>query len=87
MADPEELVTVYRAADTTEGHLVANLLDEEGIAAKVTDENVPLPGLDIMGPEILVHRRDQAKALEIIAAYEEQIIDRVEHEEEDEEDE
>ncbi len=87
MPDPEELVTIYRAANPTEAHLVANLLDEEGIEARVTEENEPLMGLDIAGPELLVHLKDKARALKIIAEYDEKQIERVENKTADDDDE
>ncbi|HEX3870700.1 MAG TPA: DUF2007 domain-containing protein [Pirellulales bacterium] len=87
MSDPEALVTVYRAANPTEAHLVKNILDEEGVEASVIEENEPLMGLDFTGPEILVHRKDQDRAEKIIAQYEEMQIERVESGEDEEEEE
>jgi hypothetical protein len=78
MADPEEVITVYRAENVTEAHLMRNILEAEGIQARVSDEAEPLAGLDITGPEVLVHVRDQDRAEKAIAQYEELQIQRSE---------
>jgi hypothetical protein len=76
MADPEEVVTVYQAENVTEAHLMRNILEAEGIQAHVSDEAEPLAGLDITGPEVLVHIRDLDRAKKAIARYEELQIQR-----------
>jgi hypothetical protein len=76
MADPEEVITVYQAENVTEAHLMRNILEAEGIQAHVSDEAEPLAGLDITGPEVLIHVRDQDRAEKVIARYEELQIQR-----------
>lgn len=76
MPDPEQVVTVYQAENVTEAHLIRNILEAEGIQARVSDEAEPLAGLDITGPEVLVHLRDQDRAENAIARYEELQIER-----------
>ena len=44
MEDPQDLVSVYQAANTTEAYFVRNLLVDAGIAAEVSEENEPLAG-------------------------------------------
>lgn len=82
--DPKELVSVYKAANPTEAHLVMNLLLDEGIEAFVSEENEPLAGLPIAAPDVLVSRADQARAQAIIDDYDDKQIERAEHESEDE---
>lgn len=77
MSDQDHLVSVYKAANVTEAHLVLNLLLEEGIQAAVSEENEPLAGLPIVPPDILVHQRDLSRAQEIVAAYQEEQFERV----------
>jgi len=74
MADPMDAVTVYRAANITEAHFVKNLLLEEEIEAEVAEENEPLAGLPITPPDVMVRRADEARALGIIKAYEDEQI-------------
>ena len=78
MTDPEELISIYRATHLTEAHLIKNLLLEDEIDATVGEENEPLAGLTIVQSDVLVHRKDEARARAIIAVYEEQQIARAE---------
>jgi hypothetical protein len=78
MSDPEDLVSIYRAGNVTEAYLIKNLMADEGIEAQVTEENEPLAGLSITPPDVLVHRRDQQRAEQFVADYEERLIERVE---------
>ncbi|HWB00267.1 MAG TPA: DUF2007 domain-containing protein [Pirellulales bacterium] len=86
MADPEELVTIYRAGSEAEGQLLRDLLADEGIDASIADENSVLAGLQISGADVYVHRRDQARAMELVADFERRQIERVEGEEDEDED-
>src|SRR5262249_22593818 len=76
--DPQDLISIYRAANVTEAHLVKNLLLDADIDARVAEENEPLAGLSIAAPDVLVHRRDQARATTVIQQYEAKQIERVE---------
>jgi hypothetical protein len=81
LSDPKDLVSVYKAANVTEAHLVMNLLLDEGIDANVSEENEPLAGLTIAAPDVLVRREDEARAQAIIDDYDDQQIERAEKEE------
>jgi hypothetical protein len=81
LSDPKDLVSVYKAANVTEAHLVMNLLLDEGIDANVSEENEPLAGLSIAAPDVLVRREDEARAQAIIDDYDDQQIERAEKEE------
>lgn len=78
MSDPEELVSIYQAANVTEAHLVKNLVEQAGIEACVSEENEPFAGLSITAPDVLVHRRDFKQAESIIEQYEERQVARME---------
>jgi hypothetical protein len=78
MSDPEDLVSIYQAANVTEAHLVKNLVLDAGIRAVVSEENEPLAGLSIAAPHVLVHQRDFIRAEQIIEQYEERQVARVE---------
>ncbi len=82
--DPKELVSVYKAANPTEAHLVMNLLLDEGIEAFVSEENEPLAGLPIAAPDVLVARQSEVRAQEIIDAYGDKQIERADQEANDE---
>lgn len=83
MSDPQELVSVYQAANSIEANLVKNLLADEGIEAAVSDENAPLAGLDITPPDVLVRAADEQRARAFIADYEEKLIEEAESGESD----
>jgi Putative prokaryotic signal transducing protein len=70
MEDPQDLVSVYQAANMTEAYFVHNLLVDEGIAAEVTEENEPFAGLPIVPPDVLVKQSDEVRARAIVAEYE-----------------
>jgi len=78
MADPNDLVSIYKAANVTEAHLVKNLMLNEGIDACVSEENEPFAGLSITAPDVLVRRSDFTKAESIIEQYEERQVARME---------
>lgn len=84
--DPKELVSVYQGANTTEAHLVMNLLLDEGIEAFVSEANEPLAGLTIVAPDVLVARENEVRAREIIDDYDDKQIERAESESGDDED-
>ena len=71
MSNPDELFAIYEAANVTEAHFVKNLLIDEGIEAKVTEEDVPLP-LPITPTHVLIFRRDEERARAIIDEYDEE---------------
>ena len=85
--DPKELVSVYKGANTTEAHLVMNLLLDDGIEAFVSEENEPLAGLTIAAPDVLVPRESEVRARQIIDDYDDRQIERAENEASDEEEE
>jgi hypothetical protein len=65
------LVEVYRAENAIAAHLIANALDDAGIAARVTDESVTMlrsGGLSPWwsSPRILVAEADAAKAAAVL---------------------
>lgn len=78
MEDPEDLISVYQAANAAEAHLVKNLLADSDIDSSVSEENEPLAGLPMVPPDVLVRRRDVERAEAIIAEYEEHQIERAE---------
>lgn len=67
--DPADLVSVYKAANVTDAHLVKNLIIDAGIEAFVSEENEPLAGLTITAPDVLVARKEEARAREIVANF------------------
>ena len=69
--DPNDLVTVYKAENSTEAHLVKNLLADEGIEAAVAEEHEQIT-LNITPTEILVRRSDEARARIVIEEYDEE---------------
>ena len=71
MDNPDDLITIYEAENGTEAHLVKNHLIDEGIEAAVTGDHDPL-ALSITSPEVLVHRRDEARARELVDKYDEE---------------
>jgi len=77
MTEPEELVSIYKAANVTEAHLVKNIMLQAGIEARVTEEYDPLAGLNIGAPDVLVHRRDFKQAESVIDQYEERQVARM----------
>ena len=64
MSKPQDLVSVYRAANVTEAHFVKNLLAEENIPAYATEDADPLPGLQIDPPEVFVVKLSNSVTLE-----------------------
>jgi hypothetical protein len=70
MHDPEELVTIYKAANAAQAYIIRNALESEGIACQVAETNEPLAGLSIVEPDVMVKVRDQARAEQIIADWE-----------------
>jgi rubrerythrin len=78
MSDPDDLISVYRAAEVVEAHLVKDLLIDEEIDAVVSEENEPLAGLPIVPADVLVRRRDLARAQALVAEYDRRKIERAE---------
>lgn len=76
MADPQNLVSIYRAGNVTEAYLVKNLLENENIDAHVAEEFEPFAGVGFDPPEILIRQEDEARARPIVDAYEQQQIAR-----------
>lgn len=76
MSDPKELISVYKAANVTEAHLVKNLMLDAGIEAFVSEENEPLSGLSIAAPDVLVSLGDEVQARKIIESYDDEQIRR-----------
>jgi hypothetical protein len=69
--DPDEVITVYTAANPLEAHFVKNLLLDSDIRATVAEDHEPLAGLSIVPPDVMVRRGDAASAEAVIAEYEE----------------
>jgi Putative prokaryotic signal transducing protein len=67
--DPLDAVSVFKALNVAEAHLVKDLLLQEGIEATVTDEHEPLAGLSIVPPDVMVRIEDEPHAREIVADY------------------
>ncbi len=78
MDDPQDLVSIYRAANPTEAHFLMNLLLDEDIDAQVSEENEPFAGLPIVPPDVLVRKADEARARSIVAEYQREQVDRAE---------
>lgn len=68
MTDPEDLVSVYQGANTTDAYIIRNALEAEGITCQVTEPNEPFAGLPITAPDVLVRVADEARARAIIEA-------------------
>ena len=79
MDDPQDLISVYQAANMTEAYLVKNLLGDEGIEAQVSEENEPFAGLPIVPPDVLVKKMDEGRARAIVAQYEKEQEERRHH--------
>ncbi len=71
MSDPNELISVYEAANVTEAHFVKNMLIDEGIEASVSEENEPL-ALPIAAPDVLIFAAKTKRARAIIDKYDEE---------------
>jgi hypothetical protein len=78
MSDPQDLVSIYKAAHSIEANLVKNLLADEGIQAVVTEENEPLAGLEITPPDVMVRVADEERARAFIEDYEDKQIEKAE---------
>ena len=78
MSDPQDLVSIYRAANSIEANLFKNLLADEGIEAVVTEQNEPLAGLEITPPDVLVRSADVERATAFVTVYEEKLIEQAE---------
>src|SRR5271170_2912315 len=78
MEDPQDLISVYQAANTAEAYFVHNLLVDAGIAAEVSEENEPFAGLPVVAPDVLVRMADEKAARAIVAIYEKEQEDRAE---------
>jgi putative signal transducing protein len=68
LIDPNELISVYQAENSTEAHLVKNLLLDEGIDATVSEANEVIT-LSIVPAHVLVRRADEDRARAVVAEY------------------
>lgn len=68
MLDPDELISVYEAANGTEAYFVKNLLVEEGIGATVTEANEAIT-LSIVPPHVMVCRKDEDRARALVEKF------------------
>ena len=75
MTDSRDLVCVYNATNPSKAELVRNLLEADGIRAVTADTHNPFPGLSIMPSEVFVERSNEAAALAVIAAAEQNHVE------------
>lgn len=68
MSNPDELIPIYEGSNVTEAHFVKNMLVNEGIDAKVTEQDDPL-ALPISPSHVLIFRRDEDRARAVIDRY------------------
>lgn len=75
MEAKEDIVVVHKARSRGEAEIVRALLEEAGIPAMISDQNSPLPAIDLTpldgeytptGCEVLVAAKDEKDAREII---------------------
>ena len=78
MEDPQDLVSIYRAANPADAHFVMNLLLDEDIDAQVSEENEPFAGLPIVPPDVLVRKADEARARLIVDGFQREQVARAE---------
>jgi len=69
MQSAEDLVTVYHAANAAEAHMVCSLLEGDDIVARVVDGQEPFAGIAAIAASVIVHRRDEARALQAVNEY------------------
>jgi putative signal transducing protein len=69
METPDDLVSVYGAASVPEAHLIKNVLEAEGISARVS-EVTAYPAEFFVEPDVWVRRADESRAQSVLADYE-----------------
>lgn len=71
-SDAEDIVEVYSAADLGEAYFLRDRLEEAGIAARVVGDTLTgmIPLGEETAPRVWVFRRDETRAREFIAEYE-----------------
>jgi rubrerythrin len=78
LSDPEDLITIYKAANSAEAYFIKNLLMDAGIEATVAEEYDPLALPAVSPTEVLIRQQDEARAKPIIDSFEEEQIRRAE---------
>jgi rubrerythrin len=78
LSDPDELITIYKAANSPEAYFIKNLLMDAGIEATVAEENDPLSLPAVSPTEVLIRQQDEARAQPIIDDFENEQIRRAE---------
>jgi hypothetical protein len=86
MQNPEEVVTVYKAANSAQAHIVRNALQAEGIECQVAEANEPFAGLSIVEPDVMVKVRDVARAEQLISEWEARLANEPDGDDEEDED-
>jgi hypothetical protein len=66
MSQGDDLVSVYKGANTTDAYMIRNALIEEGIECRVSEVNEPFAGLSVALPDVLVRASDEQRARQII---------------------
>jgi Putative prokaryotic signal transducing protein len=69
METPDDLVSVYVAASVPEAHLIKNLLEAEGVPARVS-EITAYPAEFFVEPDVWVKRSDEDRAQAVLVEYE-----------------
>jgi rubrerythrin len=72
MEKSDDLVSVYAAANLVIAHLVKNLLEAEGISARV-NEVTEYPAEFHVGPDVWVKQADLARAQAILAQHDREL--------------
>ena len=72
MENSDDLVSVYAAANLMTAHLVRNLLEAEGIAARV-NEVTEYPAEFHVAPDVWVKQADLARAQAVLAEHDRQL--------------
>ncbi len=73
MEDPDaDIVEAYLAADITEAHFLRDLLEEQGIKARVVGDTLTgmIPAGEVTAPRVWVFRSDEIRARELLDEYE-----------------
>lgn len=72
MDKSDDLVSVYAAANLVIAHLVKNLLEAEGISARVS-EVTEYPAEFFVGPDVWVKQADGVRAQAVLAQHEHEL--------------
>jgi rubrerythrin len=72
----ENLVSAYAAMNAAEAHLLKNLLDDDGVTARVTEENDPFANLPCASCHVLVAEHDLSHARDVITRFQDNLIAR-----------